>query len=570
VSAKQASVDFFWRGSIQGGADGTVRYEMDGKALKTFKRNRIGFCVLHPHSCAGKNCSIETTNGEKKASAFPVYVAPHQPFFDLEALNHEVAPGVVAEVRFEGETFETEDQRNWTDASFKTYCTPLDLPFPVEVRAGTRIQQAVTLSIQGTPPRSTYRRTDKAAEVSVDWQSAFPLPRIGLGLPRHGIAHTPAEVDRLRQISPAHLRVDLMLNEPAWRETLSMAVQDAAVLGAPLEMALHVSYNAQNELETLGDALKVLSSQNETPVLITRWLVFHVDEKCTTSPWVQLARLYLSEIIPEATFAAGTNAFFAELNRGQHPIDQVDALCYSINPQVHAFDDRSLVETIEAQAATVESARQLARGKAIAVSPVTLRMRFNPNATGPEPEPNPGELPLDVDRRQAECFTAAWTLGSLKHLAESGADSVTYYETTGWRGVMETEEGSPLPDQFRSVPGCVFPVFHLLADVGACSDAICHRLETSDPLAVTGLVLVKNGTSTLLMANLTGETQQVRLHLSGLSWATIRALDESNRTTAMTDPDSFRAAPDLSLAVDREMTELQLAPHAYLRLLLAR
>ena len=39
----------------------------------------------------------------------------------------------------EGETFETEDQRNWSDASFKTYGTPLHLPFPVEVEEGTRV-----------------------------------------------------------------------------------------------------------------------------------------------------------------------------------------------------------------------------------------------------------------------------------------------------------------------------------------------------------------------------------------------------------------------------------------------
>ena len=29
-----------------------------------------------------------------------------------------------------GDVFEMEDQRNWTDASFKTYCTPLRQPFP--------------------------------------------------------------------------------------------------------------------------------------------------------------------------------------------------------------------------------------------------------------------------------------------------------------------------------------------------------------------------------------------------------------------------------------------------------
>ena len=55
----------------------------------------------------------------------------------MRAISHEVVPGLMAEVRFEGETFEMEDQRNWTDASYKTYCTPLSLPYPVEVKEGT-------------------------------------------------------------------------------------------------------------------------------------------------------------------------------------------------------------------------------------------------------------------------------------------------------------------------------------------------------------------------------------------------------------------------------------------------
>ena len=50
-------------------------------------------------------------------------------------------------MRFAGDVFEMEDQRNWTDASYKTYCTPLALPFPVEIPEGARISQSVTLTL---------------------------------------------------------------------------------------------------------------------------------------------------------------------------------------------------------------------------------------------------------------------------------------------------------------------------------------------------------------------------------------------------------------------------------------
>ncbi len=128
----------------------------------------------------------------------------------------------------------------------------------------------------------------------------------------------------------------------------------------------------------------------------------------------------------------------------------MDFITYSINPQVHAFDNLSLVETLSAQGETVKSARKFSNNKPISVSPITLKMRFNPNATAPEANMKSDQLPPQVDVRQMSLFGAAWTLGSLKYLCESETHSLTYYETTGWRGVMETELGSHLPEKFFS------------------------------------------------------------------------------------------------------------------------
>ena len=108
----------------------------------------------------------------------------------------------------------------------------------------------------------------------------------------------------------------------------------------------------------------------------------------------------------------------------------------------------------------MESAKQFVGKLRLAISPITLKPRFNPVAIGPEPEPAPGELPSQVDVRQMSLFGAGWTLGSIKNLAQSGASSLTYYETTGWRGVMETERGCPIPEKFRSLPGTIFPLYH--------------------------------------------------------------------------------------------------------------
>ena len=166
-----ADVDFFWKGTIVGDTDGTVTFTMDGEALSTFRRNRIGFCVLHPMACAGVPCRIEKVDGTVKKSAFPISIAPQHvvngeikpvaPFNNMRAVVYEVSSGVEAEVRFEGDIFEMEDQRNWTDASYKTYGTPLSQPFPVEVKAGTKISQSITLSLKTKGEQGSKRARER-------------------------------------------------------------------------------------------------------------------------------------------------------------------------------------------------------------------------------------------------------------------------------------------------------------------------------------------------------------------------------------------------------------------------
>ena len=167
VANKEGIVDFAWRGTISGSCEGVLVYEMDGIARSTFMRTRIGFCILHPAECAGARCRLEHVVGEHCAipteeGALPVLIQPFQPlkpFEELAAMAHEVEPGVWANVRFEGEVFEMEDQRNWTDASYKTFCTPLRLPYPVEIAEGTRVTQRVTLQVvDERPVASTARR----------------------------------------------------------------------------------------------------------------------------------------------------------------------------------------------------------------------------------------------------------------------------------------------------------------------------------------------------------------------------------------------------------------------------
>lgn len=191
---------------IVGARDGTITWRAHGKALKTFLKNRVGWCVLHPvEGLAGTRCEVEHSDGSLEPGWFPRQIAPHQPFLDVRAIRHEVAPGVSAEVRLSGDTFEMEDQRNWTDATYKIYSTPLALPFPATMKAGERLHQIVTL------------RIDHVVRVEFTGEP-LPMPAVGV---RYSEAVTPLVVTTLR---PAHVRVDRAGDLPA-----------ALALGVPLE-----------------------------------------------------------------------------------------------------------------------------------------------------------------------------------------------------------------------------------------------------------------------------------------------------------------------------------------------
>jgi D-apionolactonase len=152
-------------------------------------------------------------------------------------------------------------------------------------------------------------------------------------------------------------------------------------------------------------------------------------------------------------------------------------------------------------------------------------------------------------------FCSAWTLGSLSAVTRGGAASATYYETLGWRGLIETASGSPLPERFLSKPGMLSPVYHVFADLAAAGSAQCTPLDTYHPLAVTGLRLDSCEYSIYLLANLTPESQTVTLASLPPGQASLRKLNECTAHAAMFDVALFHASKQ---AISIEETTLSL------------
>lgn len=501
VTCQRADIDFRWKGTISGSDKGDVVFSFDGESHSAFEKNRIGFCVLHGPSAAGQPWVLETADGKKSKGQFPKFISAHQPAKNLKSITHEVAKGFHARVAFEGDVFEMEDQRNWTDASFKTYCTPLEIPYPVELPKGTKISQKISISVVGDLSDASASSAEGTVLTIGKGKSALPL--LGLQVSGEVEKLTTKQINRLKALHLDHLRVDLSLSDESFVSNLRRATLQAKALGVSLQVVLGLG--EKPAFGTLVDEFKEL----QPPV--SYWLVRGGDPV-----HFQTAVKHLTPFSDHAKIGVTRITNFVELNRARPEDKTIQAVGFAINPQIHAFDNASMVETLPIHADAVNSARQFAGDRPLVIGPITMAPQFLDGVDQPGGPPMGGPLPTYVDKRQVEPFTAAWTLGSLKYLADAGTHSATFFETVGWAGTMDADDVSSRPKEFPSRPGEVFPVYELLREIGEFKGGSVRHVDTSNNLSAVGLALHKPGRMRVLVGNLTGEAQTVTLRgLSG-------------------------------------------------------
>lgn len=558
-------LSFIWAGTIAGTAAGSCSFSMDGSAVTSFPYRRIGICVLlPPEEFAGRNFSA--TGGDAGISGqLPLLVAPPGP---SAGIDEPVVPAfarlalsgrhVSAEFSFTGDHFEIEDQRNWTDASFKAYSRlPVVSAEPEHLAAGTHLQQAVSVSVTGRG-RAPRPRPPAVPQIVVGDEIAAPMPEVGLGQADDVPPPAPRTAELLAQMALAHLRADVRLQREGWAHRLSAARLQAQELGCPLELAVFLESGAPTGLEHLAPAL------GQVPV--RRVLVYRADAESTPGADVAAAREALHALPVATPFGGGTDLNFAELNRSRPDVAAMDAVAFPITPQIHAADEDSMVETAEGVRAVIQTARSFAAGRPVVVSPISLRPRFNPDE--PDVPGGPAEtLPGNTDPRQMSLFGACWALVTMKALAEEGVGATTWFETTGPRGVIDGDTAQLASSPFPAQPGLVFPVYHVLRDVcefGGAPLLAC----TGDPLRAAAIAVRRGDRSAILVANLRPEPLAVEVRLPRQlrpGGVRIRRLNTMTATTAMLSPESFRRQAQAQ-PVHGSTLRLELLPYEYSRL----
>ena len=484
-------IKYRWNCAIKGDED-NITFEIDGESASSFKRNRLGFTVLHPiRTCAGKHCTITHANKRQEILKFPELINPHQPFVDIVEMRWNPSDSIEAFLQFDGDIFETEDQRNWSDASYKTYCTPLSRPFPVEVKPGDKVRQRIRLNVSANKAAVVDRK--HPLTFSLERQGSTTFPHIGLSwnnLPLDGKC-----IDLINSLRVDYVRMVVDLKDPELFRTLNRALQVAPYL----ELVLFV--DGKIDMEFVDKILPITDR-------IKQIVLLPAKGNTTQSQLIDDCVLSLRKSFPRAKIGGGTDAFFTELNRERTPTKDLDFVIFSINPQCHASDNATIIENLEAQKDIVQSCRAFVGNKAIHVGPVTFKMRWNPAATSKD-KSNTNALPPSVDQRHLSMIGAAWTLGSFKYLAENNVSSITFFETCGWMGLIPHPE-EPWPETFIDVEDSVYPLYIVLKELLAHRPKRVVRLVSNYPLLVDGLALTDpDGRLFVYVMNFTGNDQLV-------------------------------------------------------------
>jgi hypothetical protein len=501
---------------ITGSSDGALAFHAVATPETDFVTNRAGFVVLHPSRLAGERLKVMHVDGREEETRFPERISPSQPVFDIRALSHEAAPGLWATCRMEGDAFEMEDQRNWTDASYKTYVRPLALPWGYTLAKGSRHEQSVRLSLSGnTAGAGVKSSTAIAVELGRDLSTR--VPELGVALPHHEIEAASAAVDALRALRPRFLVCHADMRERAALaefETIRQ-VAEAAAAKIVLEVVVPDGADAIESLEPVAAAAKRagLNIDSIVPSSASDLKSWQPGATRPEKPTVEEIAKAARVAFPGVKLGGGMLSTFTELNRKRPQAPLFDFVTHTTCSIVHAADDRSVMETLETLPAIIGSTRAMIGEKPYRIGPSAIAARMNPYGKGVLDNPKNGRVCLtNNDPRQRGLFNAAWTLGYVAACAYGGLEAVALGATTGPLGFIHHRSADHPQPYFDSLDGhAVYPAFHVMTGLGHGEGHTLVETKLSGPRRAAVLAWREDTRFVLWLANLTTEPLTIRL-----------------------------------------------------------
>lgn len=432
-------VEVIWEGTLEGSRTGQLSFSMVARVLKTAKFDRIGLCVLHrSRLLVGGRLVVHGIDRIHELVVSPD-VAPQkmvggfeigmtEPFHTVEIAT---ASGLIFEERYDGASFEMEDERNFGDGFFKVYGPPLRDGYPVERKQGSVIKQSIAVAFRGNQTGRSRISVGRArtrrdlAELHIGLGTGVMPP---VGIDRRAFGPGPVGSgagELLRRPTFAHVRCDIGLTEGDWPNAFADALGIAAAYDAPLECAITVRGAPDEPLAEFAALAAPSISQ------IARVLLYSGDSSVPSPLLMTRASRAFRQALPGVALFAACGGDFADVNTARPSYGNEVGVAFSTNPGVHLRDDEIAFEGLFGQFDAVASTGSWC-GSAPAVTPISLGQMGTADGNEGLPIGHVSrQLLAPDDVRLESSIGAAWLAGSIAALVTAGSGPLTYATRIG-------------------------------------------------------------------------------------------------------------------------------------------
>ena len=389
-----SQLDVEWYGVLTVADDGrSGSFDLEAITRRSMRVCRLGLVILHPvYFMVGARI---TTEGPEGSGALTVArrIAPQRivggvlrgmtPSFSRLLVERDGVGRL--ELELDGDLFELEDQRNWGDGSFKTYCTPLRIGFPRTLDANARIIQR--LRWQFTPARPAKVIRDRRLELT--WISGN-MPSIG----REWVERSTSSAE-----SWDHLALDLRSSEQLAR------LPHRRELDPNQELEISVADEVPRSL--LEQASVWMAAQSAR---VARLLIYGSGQALPQADAMAQWRHSLASVnLGHVPLLAATRGYFVELNRAKWGLEPVaDGVAFPHTATVHGDDPATIIDNVTTLRDMAETARPLTRRAILALAPLAF---YYPR--------------LEPPRTFPPSLTLPWLAANLLQAAAAGASAVT-------------------------------------------------------------------------------------------------------------------------------------------------
>lgn len=489
--------------------EGLLEFEVRAMASDEMLTNRCGFVVLHPAAAAGCPLTVEHTNGQLEDSIFPLEISPSQPVFDIRSLKYQPVIGLELNVFLEAQLphdssgkYEMEDQRNWSDASFKTYVASLLDPWPYCLPSEVELTQRVSLRVNDSVCRATnLEATNPQRAITFGSKTGYRMPAIGVGIPPGLHKAKKVELSALIDLNANWWIAELDLEDPELFEDIQALVKLSSGKSVKVQgdficvnhMSANQAVNLAAELCKKGqlelDAVRFL------PAALLK--SFQPGDQWPDVPSHEELVSAARTVFLSAKIGSGAYTSFTELNRRRPSPSTLDFIGHLTCPIIHAPDDVSVMQTIEALPHIARSIRKLFPNVPYRLGPSTLAPRRNPygNVTT-ENLANERIALAAIDPRHQAAYGAAWVIAYAAAVVDQNVDVLSLLESHGPNGPIAIN----LPTDNTDM---TVPAWHALGLLASVAGQELLAIKNLPPQLAGLAWLSEDGTKRCLLANLT-------------------------------------------------------------------